>query len=197
MRLKQGRWLRDKNQTLSIACTLQINGHGGKQHPVHYLRDFARCDGRKIKQQVSSCCNPTGHGLCHEDSRSSQVVRIRLKRMGRTHRPFYRISVMDARKARDGKTIEDIGFYDPMVQDKSQRVNLDVERLDYWVGVGAQPTEKVAVLIKKLRNNKWGVTNAAPPQTAPKQPEPPVEEPVAEVAETEAAEAPAEASSEE
>ena len=104
---------------------------------------------------------------------------------------------MDARKARDGKTIEDIGFYDPMVQDKSQRVNLDVERLDYWVGVGAQPTEKVAVLIKKLRHNKWGVTNAAPPQTAPKQPEPPVEEPVAEVAETEAAEAPAEASSEE
>jgi small subunit ribosomal protein S16 len=123
------------------------------------------------------------------------VVRIRLKRMGRTHRPFYRISVMDARKARDGKTIEDIGYYDPMVQDKSQRVNLNVERLDYWVGVGAQPTEKVAVLIKKVKNNKWGATNDAPPQTAPKQPAPPVEEPAAEAPETEAA--PEEAATEE
>jgi len=119
------------------------------------------------------------------------VVRIRLKRMGRTHRPFYRISVMDSRKARDGKTIEDIGHYDPMVQDKSNRVTLNEERLDYWIGVGAQPTEKVAVLIKKVKNNKWGAVNAAPPETAPKEPPPPVEEPAAEeTAEAETTEAP-------
>jgi len=111
------------------------------------------------------------------------VVRIRLKRMGRTHRPFYRISVMDAQMKRDGKTIEDIGHYDPMVPDKSQRVSLNLERLDYWLGVGAQPTEKVAVLIKKLKKNDWGVTNAPPAAQAPKQPEPPAAEETPEVAE--------------
>ncbi|MDA0283273.1 MAG: 30S ribosomal protein S16 [Planctomycetota bacterium] len=100
------------------------------------------------------------------------MVRIRLKRMGRTHRPFYRISVMDAHMKRDGKTIEDIGHYDPMVQDKSQRVELDLERLDYWLGVGAQPTEKVAVLIRKLKKNDWGTVKAPPAPQAPKQPEP-------------------------
>ena len=116
------------------------------------------------------------------------MVRIRLKRMGRTHRPFYRISVMDAQMKRDGKTIEDIGHYDPMVPDKSQRVTLNMERLDYWIGVGAQPTEKVAVLIKKLRKNDWGATNAPPAPQAPKQPDPPapVEAPAEEAAEASA-----------
>lgn len=122
------------------------------------------------------------------------MVRIRLKRMGRTHRPFYRISVMDAQMKRDGKTIEDIGHYDPMVPDKSQRVKLNLERLDYWLGVGAQPTEKVAVLIKKLKKNDWGATNAPPATQAPKQPEPPA--PVEAPAEEEAAEASAEATEE-
>jgi small subunit ribosomal protein S16 len=121
------------------------------------------------------------------------VVRIRLKRMGRTHRPFYRISVMDAQMKRDGKTIEDIGHYDPMVPDKSQRVTLNMDRLDYWIGVGAQPTEKVAVLIKKLKKNDWGATNAPPEAQAPKQPEPPAPE---EAPAEEAAEASAEATEE-
>ena len=121
------------------------------------------------------------------------MVRIRLKRMGRTHRPFYRISVMDAQMKRDGKTIEDIGHYDPMVPDKSQRVTLNLERLDYWLGVGAQPTEKVAVLIKKVKKNDWGATNAPPEAQAPKQPEPPAPE---EVPAEEAAEASAETTEE-
>ncbi|MFT5328688.1 MAG: small subunit ribosomal protein S16 [Planctomycetaceae bacterium] len=121
------------------------------------------------------------------------MVRIRLKRMGRTHRPFYRISVMDAQMKRDGKTIEDIGHYDPMVPDKSQRVTLNMDRLDYWIGVGAQPTEKVAVLIKKLKKNDWGATNAPPEAQAPKQPEPPAPE---EAPAEEAAEASAEATEE-
>ena len=118
------------------------------------------------------------------------MVRIRLKRMGRTHRPFYRISVMDQRKARDGKSIEDIGYYDPMVADKSQRVSVKMERYDYWVGVGAQPSDNVAVLVKKVKNNKWTTGGTAAPEQAPKAPEPPAEE-AAETA-AEAAEAPAE-----
>jgi small subunit ribosomal protein S16 len=112
--------------------------------------------------------------------------------MGRTHRPFYRISVMDSRKARDGRSIEDIGYYDPMVADKSQRVSVKLERFDYWLGVGAQPSEKVAVLIKKVRNNKWTAGGEAPALIAPKQPEPeaapPAEAPAAEGAEAPAAE---------
>ncbi|MDA0587767.1 MAG: 30S ribosomal protein S16 [Planctomycetota bacterium] len=118
------------------------------------------------------------------------MVRIRLKRMGRTHRPFYRISVMDGRKARDGRSIEDIGYYDPMVADKSQRVSLKLDRLEHWLGVGAQPTDKVAVLIKKVKNNKWTAGGSAPALTAPKQPEP-VAAPPADDAAAEGAEAPA------
>src|SRR5690606_29729763 len=102
-------------------------------------------------------------------------VRIRLKRMGRKHRPFFRVSVMDARKPRDGETIEDIGHYDPMVQDKSARVKLNMERVDYWISVGALPTEKVAALIKKVKTNKFGEAASPPPMTPPKAPEPPAE----------------------
>jgi len=127
------------------------------------------------------------------------VVKIRLKRMGRTHRPFYRISVMDARKARDGRSIEDIGYYDPMIADKSQRVSLKLDRLEHWLGVGAQPTEKVAVLIKKVKNNKWTTGGEAPALIAPKAPEPQAAAPeaAADSAETPATEDGAEAAAEE
>ena len=74
-----------------------------------------------------------------------------MKRLGRTHRPFYRVSVMDIRKARDGESIEDIGTYDPMVQDKSKRFAIKMERYDYWLSVGAQPSDNVAMLVKKLK----------------------------------------------
>ena len=77
------------------------------------------------------------------------AVRIRLKRMGRTHRPFYRISAMDSRSPRDGKDIERLGYYDPMVSEKDARVKLNNERIAYWLSVGAKPTEKVKVLIDK------------------------------------------------
>lgn len=77
------------------------------------------------------------------------AVRIRMKKLGRRHRPFYRICAIDARSPRDGKAIEELGFYDPMVKDVNARAVLKGERIDYWLGVGAQPSEKVKVLIKK------------------------------------------------
>ncbi len=117
------------------------------------------------------------------------AVRIRMKRMGRRHRPFYRICVMDSRSPRDGKSIEEVGTYDPMIRDKSQRVSLKMERIDYWVSVGALPSDKVSVLIKKVKNNRFGTAAAPPPLTAPK--EPPAPEPEA------AAEPEAEASTDE
>ncbi|VAX40172.1 SSU ribosomal protein S16p [hydrothermal vent metagenome] len=100
------------------------------------------------------------------------AVKIRMKRLGRRHRPYFRICVMDSRVPRDGKAIEEVGMYDPMVREKSDRVQLNMERIDYWISVGAQPSEKVAVLIKKVKTNKFGSVIAPPPMTAPKEPKP-------------------------
>jgi len=72
---------------------------------------------------------------------------IRLTRMGRKKRPFYRIVVTDSRKRRDSGWIESLGYYDPMTEPK--KVKLDTERYNYWLSVGAQPSERV----KKLAAN--------------------------------------------
>ena len=117
-------------------------------------------------------------------------VRIRMKRMGRKHRPFYRICIMDRQRARDGKAIEEVGFYDTSVADKAKRVSLNMERIDYWLSVGAQPSEKVNALINKVRKGKFGTAAAPPPMQAPKapEPEPAPEEETSEAAEAESAE---------
>ena len=119
-------------------------------------------------------------------------VRIRMTRMGRKHRPFYRIVVIDRQKAREGKTIEEVGHYDPMVKDKAARVKLNMERIEYWQSVGAQPSDRVATLIKKVKTNRWGEQKAAPPLTPQKAPKAPA--PAAEASEAPAAEGGAEAS---
>ena len=77
------------------------------------------------------------------------AVRIRMKMFGRRHRPFFRLCVTDGRNPRDGRVLEEVGYYDPMVPETDARAVLNGERIDYWLGVGAQPSDKVAVLIKK------------------------------------------------
>lgn len=77
------------------------------------------------------------------------AVRIRLKKMGRTHRPFFRVCAMDQRSPRDGRVIEELGTYDPMVPETDARAILNGERIKYWISVGAQPSPKVGTLIKK------------------------------------------------
>ena len=77
------------------------------------------------------------------------AVRIRMKKLGRRHRPFYRICAVDGRAPRDGRVIEELGTYDPMVPDRDARAVLNGQRVQYWLSVGAQPSEKVKVLIKK------------------------------------------------
>ena len=72
---------------------------------------------------------------------------IRLTRMGRNKRPFYRIVVTDSRKRRDSGWIESIGYYNPVSEPKV--LKLDEERYNYWLGVGAQPSEKVKKLAAK------------------------------------------------
>ncbi len=77
------------------------------------------------------------------------AVRIRMKQMGRRHRPFYRICAMDQRSPRNGRVLEELGTYDPMVTDVDARTVLNGERINHWISVGAQPSDKVKVLIKK------------------------------------------------
>jgi small subunit ribosomal protein S16 len=76
-------------------------------------------------------------------------VRIRMKQLGRKHRPFFRICAMDIRRPRNGRVLEELGTYDPMVPETDARAVLKAERVKYWLSVGAQPSDKVGVLIKK------------------------------------------------
>jgi small subunit ribosomal protein S16 len=77
------------------------------------------------------------------------AVRIRMKRMGRKHRSFFRICAVDSRNPRDGRVLEELGTYDPMVHETDARALLKGDRISYWLGVGALPSDKVKVLIKK------------------------------------------------
>jgi small subunit ribosomal protein S16 len=82
------------------------------------------------------------------------AVRLRLARMGRKKRPFYRIVAADQRAPRDGRFIERLGYYDPMKKPVDLKVDLD--RIDYWLSVGACPSETVASLIGKARASAEG-----------------------------------------
>lgn len=75
------------------------------------------------------------------------MVKIRLKRMGAHKKPFYRVVVADSRKSRDGKFIEEIGYFDPMVEPPV--IKIDDERAKEWLSKGAMPTEIVKSLLKK------------------------------------------------
>ena len=75
-------------------------------------------------------------------------VKIRLKRMGMKKKPFYRVVVADIRSPRDGRFIEEIGTYDPMAD--SEKIKVDMERAKYWIANGAQPTDTVRGLLKKV-----------------------------------------------
>lgn len=75
------------------------------------------------------------------------MVRIRLRRMGAHKAPFYRVVVADQRSCRDGKFIEEIGYYDPMTEPKT--IKIDAEKANKWLANGAQPTETVKTLFKK------------------------------------------------
>jgi small subunit ribosomal protein S16 len=101
-----------------------------------------------------------------------------MKMMGRKHRHYFRIVAIDARQPRDGRVIEELGSYDPQVRDTNERVRLKPARIKYWMSVGALPSEKVAVLLKKYMG-KWEQREAdaqAQAQAAPAEDAPPPEE---------------------
>ena len=76
------------------------------------------------------------------------AVKIRLRRMGAKKAPYYRIVVADSRSPRDGRFIEEIGTYDPMAE--GEKIKVDMDRAKYWIANGAQPTDTVRGLLKKV-----------------------------------------------
>jgi small subunit ribosomal protein S16 len=81
------------------------------------------------------------------------MVKIRLSRGGAKKRPFYHIVVADARSKRDGRRIERVGFFNPMAKGQEETLRLDLERVDYWTGVGAQLSQRVQNLVSQARSS--------------------------------------------
>ena len=92
------------------------------------------------------------------------AVRIRLTRVGATKRPSYRVVAIDKHRARDGRALEILGFYDPLTDPAT--VKLDAERIQAWISKGAQPSETVVKLLRQAE--KGPPADAARPQTAEK-----------------------------
>jgi len=79
------------------------------------------------------------------------MVTIRLQRGGAKKRPFYQVVVADSRRSRDGKFIENIGFFNPTAQGQSEKLRLNLERVEYWVSHGAGVSDRVARLVKDAK----------------------------------------------
>jgi small subunit ribosomal protein S16 len=94
-------------------------------------------------------------------------VRIRLKRIGRKNRPYFRVAVFDSRTGRDGRELEIVGHYDPIQKNDNGRVVLDRERIEYWVKRGAQPSQQVAHLLENVAIPAVAAAPAAPAEPAP------------------------------
>lgn len=77
------------------------------------------------------------------------ALKIRLRKQGRTNRPYYRLVVTDSRTKRDGAYVENLGHYDPLIEEGEKHLLLNPERIDYWLGQGAQMTEKAETLVAK------------------------------------------------
>ena len=95
------------------------------------------------------------------------MVRIRLTRIGRRHKAIYRIGVFDSHTRRDGRSVEIVGHYDPANPDPAKEMKIEKERISYWLDRGAQPSETVASIIKKMgydsKTKTWkDVVKAAP-----------------------------------
>ena len=93
----------------------------------------------------------TVHVCTQHSFNGNEMVSIRLSRAGAKKRPFYHLVVTDSRNRRDGRYIERVGFFNPVGKEHEENLRIDVERIDYWVGQGAQPSERVASLLKSHR----------------------------------------------
>jgi len=104
--------------------------------------DFSAIEGNKVVSRAKFPAPPP-------ETRLQKMVKIRLRREGTKDRPYYKVVATDSRARREGPYIEQIGTYDPMKDDNN--VDLDLEKVDKWLGNGAQPSDTVRSLIKKVR----------------------------------------------
>ena len=131
------------------------------------------------------------------------MLTIRLARAGAKKRPFYHVSVADSRMPRDGRFVERVGYYNPIASGQEVHLELDVERIDYWISKGAQPSDRVLNLLKqnketpeqtekRLAAKDLQRKKKLAKRLADKEPEAPAEEAAVEEAAAPAEEAPAE-----
>lgn len=122
------------------------------------------------------------------------MVVIRLARSGAKKRPFYHVVATEQKNARDGRYIERLGYFNPIARGQEARLHLDLARVDHWISVGAQPSDRTKKLIADFRKNP---EKAAEPKAHKVKPAKPVVEAVKEEAETSAQATEEQASSEE
>jgi small subunit ribosomal protein S16 len=97
------------------------------------------------------------------------MIKIRLSRGGTKKRPVYKVVIADSRRARDGRFIEKVGFFNPLLpKDKKERVGLEAERIKYWLGQGAQPTTRVARILGENGIIAMPVNGSNPSKAIPK-----------------------------
>lgn len=93
------------------------------------------------------------------------MVSIRLSRGGSKKRPFYHVVVTDSRSRRDGRYIERLGFFNPVANAKQEGLRIDLQRAEYWLGVGAQPSDRVAKLLKQSAKTTSSIVTKKKPVT--------------------------------
>jgi len=87
------------------------------------------------------------------------MVTIRLARGGSKKRPFYHITVADSQRSRNGRFVERVGFFNPIAQGADEKMRLDLDRIEFWIRQGAQPSERVASLIRRYRKAASATTS--------------------------------------
>lgn len=97
------------------------------------------------------------------------AVKLRLKRLGRTNHPFYRLNAINSQTPRDGRVIEELGFYDPTNKDKAKQFVANIDRCKHWLDVGAIPSETVSSLLKRggLEHKQLRLPKPGKPKPAP------------------------------
>ena len=85
------------------------------------------------------------------------MVTIRLTRRGAKKQPFYHVVVTDSRKRQGGRTLEQVGFFNPIARGNEREIELDLARIDHWLGQGAKPSDRVAQLVAKYRKQAQAV----------------------------------------
>jgi small subunit ribosomal protein S16 len=135
------------------------NGRRGAMRALLKKSRLAKVSGRAYARAsfgMETGCDAkawTAGGLADDTELNFMAVKIRLKRVGAKNHPVYRLVVADSRSPRDGRFIEEVGTYNPERKGRDN-FQLDQDRVQYWLGQGAQPSETVASLIKQARKAK-------------------------------------------